>query len=258
MTIDLNADLGESFGRWTLGDDEALLTSISSASVACGYHAGDPGVMRRTVRSARSRGVALGAHPGLPDLAGFGRRRMAVSAQEVEDFVLYQVGALAAIAAAEGARLRHVKPHGALYDMCARERPIAKAFARAVATLEAGLVVFGPPDSALLQEAEAAGLSTAREGFADRSYEPDGSLTPRDRPGSVIHSAREVIDRAVRMVTEGVVRNSSGQDIPLRVETICLHGDTPGSGNLARELRASLEAAGVDIQPPRGTFRTSP
>ena len=257
MIIDLNADLGESFGRWTLGDDDRLLASISSASVACGYHAGDPGVMRRTVQSARSKGVSLGAHPGLPDLAGFGRRRMAVTAQEVEDFVLYQVGALAAIAAAEGARLRHVKPHGALYGMCVREHSIADAFARAVATLDAGLLVFGPPSSALLQRAEAAGLSTVGEGFADRSYEPDGTLTPRERSGSVIQGAREVIDRALRMVTEGMVRGSSGQDIPLRVRTICVHGDTPGSADLARELRASLEAAGIHIEPPRSTGRTS-
>ena len=253
MTIDLNADLGESFGRWTLGDDEALLTSISSASVACGYHAGDPGVMRRTLRSAKGNGVAVGAHPGLPDLAGFGRRRMAVSPQELEDLVLYQVGALAAIAAAEGVRLRHVKPHGALYDMCTRERPLADALARAVASADGALVVFAPPGSALVQAAQGAGLPIAREGFADRLYEPDGSLTPRERPGAVIDSAREVIDRALRMVTEGLVRASNGQDVPLRVETLCLHGDTPGSGDLAGQLRAAFEAAGIDIRPPRST-----
>jgi UPF0271 protein len=255
VIIDLNADVGESFGPWRLGDDAAVMQSISSASIACGYHAGDPGVMRRTLRSAGRAGVAVGAHPGLPDLAGFGRRRMSVSPGEVEDLVLYQIGALAAMGAAEGVRLRHVKPHGALYDMCARERPLADALARAVASFDRALVVFGPPGSALLQAAEAAALPTAREGFADRGYEPDGSLMPRAEPGAVIASASEVVERALRIVKHGVVRASNGDDIPLRVDTICLHGDTSGAQDLARGLRAALEAAGILVGPVR---RASP
>ena len=185
-TIDLNSDLGESFGRWTLGSDAELMKVITSANVACGYHAGDPGVMRATVRLARDAGVAVGAHPGLPDLAGFGRRNMAVSAEEVEDMVLYQVGALAAIAASEGVRLQHVKPHGALYNMAVKDRGLADAIARAVRAFDAGLVLFALPGSGLEQAGCDAGLRVAREGFADRAYEADGSLTPRTRPGAVI------------------------------------------------------------------------
>ncbi len=255
MRIDLNSDLGESFGRWTLGDDAALMMSITSANVACGYHAGDPGVMRSTVSLARDAGVAVGAHPGFPDLAGFGRRNMAATPREVEDFVLYQIGALAGIAAAEGVRLRHVKPHGALYNMAIRDAALAGAIARGVAAFDRSLILFGLPGSELLDAGERAGLRVAAEGFADRAYDADGSLTPRTRPGSVIHEAHEVIARAVRMARDGVVRATNGVDIPMRVDTICTHGDTPGSHELTRQLRAGLEAAGVavralDASPP--------
>jgi UPF0271 protein len=246
--IDLNADLGESFGRWTLGNDAGLMESITSANIACGYHAGDPGVMRRTVRMAREAGVAVGAHPGFPDLAGFGRRDLSASAEEVEDFVIYQIGALAAIAAAEGVRLRHVKPHGALYNMAVRDRALADAIARAVVALDRSLILFALPQSELQRAGVSAGLRVAPEGFADRAYEPDGSLTPRARPGSVIHDAREVVDRAVRMARDGIVRASTGSDIPMRVETICTHGDTPDSHELTRRLRAGLEAAGIAVK----------
>jgi UPF0271 protein len=248
MYIDLNADLGESFGRWTLGNDGELMKSITSANVACGYHAGDPGVMRQTARLARTAGVAIGAHPAFPDLAGFGRRNMAASPREVEDFVLYQLGALAAIAAAEGVRLQHVKPHGALYNMAICDRPLSDAIARAVAAFDPSLILFGLPGTELLKAGEAAGLRIAAEGFADRSYEPDGSLTPRSRPGAVIESAHEVIGRTVRMAREGVVRATDGSDIPMRVQTICTHGDTPGAHELARQLRAGLVAAGIAVQ----------
>ncbi|MGH9373014.1 MAG: LamB/YcsF family protein [Vicinamibacterales bacterium] len=247
MQIDLNSDLGESFGRWTLGNDAAVMRSITSANVACGYHAGDPGVMRETVRMAREAGVAVGAHPGFPDLSGFGRRNMAVSAREVEDLVLYQVGALAAIAAAEDVRLQHVKPHGALYNMAIRDRGLSEAIARAVATFDRSLILFALPGTELFRAGDAAGLRVAAEGFADRAYEPDGSLTPRTRPGAVIDSAHEVTSRAVRMARDGIVCAVNGSDIPVRVATICTHGDTPGSHELARQLRAALDAAGIVV-----------
>jgi 5-oxoprolinase (ATP-hydrolysing) subunit A len=248
--IDLNSDLGESFGRWTLGNDAEVMKSITSANIACGYHAGDPGVIRQTLRMARHAGVAAGAHPGLPDLAGFGRRTMAVTAAEVEDMVLYQVGAIAALASAEGVRLRHVKPHGALYNMAVRDGSLAAAIARAVASFDRGLLMFALPGTELERAAEASGLRVAREGFADRAYEADGSLTPRTRPGAVIHSADEVIGRAVRMARDGVVRATNGSDIAMRIDTICTHGDTPGSHDLTRQLRAGLEADGITVLAP--------
>jgi 5-oxoprolinase (ATP-hydrolysing) subunit A len=259
MRIDLNSDLGESFGAWTMGADEALMTSITSANVACGFHAGDPAVMRRTIALAATHGVAVGAHPGFPDLVGFGRREMHVSPGDVEDMVLYQVAAIAGVASAAGVQLQHVKAHGALYNMAAKDAALAAAIARAVAALDRSLILFGLPGSALLREGERAGLRVAAEIFADRSYEPDGSLTSRTRPGSVIHDAREVAARAVRMVTTRRVIATTGQEIPLEADTICLHGDTPGSANLARAVRADLEAAGVTIAAlGRGRARTTP
>jgi 5-oxoprolinase (ATP-hydrolysing) subunit A len=246
-TIDLNSDLGESFGRWTLGSDGELMKVITSANVACGFHAGDPGVMRATVRLAREAGVAVGAHPGLPDLAGFGRRNMAVSPGEVEDMVLYQVGALAAIAAAENVGLQHVKPHGALYNMAVTDRALADAIARAVRAFDSTLVLFALPETELEKAGLAAGLRVAREGFADRAYEADGSLTPRTRPGAVLHSPEDVVGRAIRMARDGIVRASNGSDIPMRVDTICTHGDTPSSHELTRQLRAGLEADGISV-----------
>jgi 5-oxoprolinase (ATP-hydrolysing) subunit A len=249
MQIDLNADLGESFGRWTLGHDAEMMQSISSANVACGFHAGDPGVMRETVRLAKAHGVAVGAHPGFPDLVGFGRRNMAATPREVEDFIIYQVGALAGIAAAEGVRLQHVKPHGALYNMAVRDRALADAIARGVAAVDKSLILFGLPKSELLRAAQAAGLPVAAEGFADRSYEPDGSLTPRDRQGAVIHDPSAVVRRAVRMARDEIVTTTNGEDIAMYVRTICTHGDTPGSHELTRLLRAGLERDGVKVAP---------
>ena len=248
MHVDLNADLGESFGRWTLGSDQEVLRSITSANVACGFHAGDPGVMRQTVRLARQAGVAIGAHPGFADLAGFGRREIAASAQEVEDSVLYQVGALEAMARAEGLQLQHVKPHGALYNMAARDASLARAVAAAVASFDRELLLFAPPGSELANAALAAGLRVVLEGFADRAYTADGSLRPRGQPGALVDDPSDVVDRAVRMVRERTVRAADGSVIPLPVQTICVHGDTPGSGELARRLRTGLEAAGIEIR----------
>ena len=248
MHVDLNADLGESFGRWTLGSDQEVLRSITSANVACGFHAGDPGVMRQTVRLARQAGVAIGAHPGFADLAGFGRREIAASAQEVEDSVLYQVGALEAMARAEGLQLQHVKPHGALYNMAARDASLARAVAAAVASFDRELLLFAPPGSELANAALAAGLRVVLEGFADRAYTADGSLRPRGQPGALVDDPSDVVDRAVRMVRERTVRAADGSVIHLPVQTICVHGDTPGSGELARRLRTGLEAAGIEIR----------
>jgi UPF0271 protein len=228
---------------------------ITSANVACGFHGGDPRVMRRTVQLARDAGVSVGAHPGFQDLAGFGRREMRVSPQEAEDMVLYQIGALAAIARSEGVRLRHVKPHGALYNMAVRDAALADAIARAVRAFDPALILLGLPGSELILAAERAGLPMAAEGFADRSYEPDGTLTPRSRKDAVIHDADTVVERAVRMAAEGKVTASDGSEIHLRVETICTHGDTPGAPQLTRAIRAGLERAGVTVAPLGGTAR---
>ena len=248
--IDLNADVGESFGRWSLGDDGELLRSITSANVACGFHAGDPGVMRETVRAARAAGVAVGAHPGFPDLVGFGRRDLAASPREVADFVLYQMGALAAIAAAEGVRLQHVKPHGALYNMAVRDRQLAEAIAAAVAAFDRTLILFGLPGSELLRAGAEAGLRTAGEGFADRGYAPDGTLVPRDRAGALVRNADEAAARAVRMARDGLVTSADGSDVTVGVATICVHGDTPGAPDLTRRIRAALESAGITVRAP--------
>jgi UPF0271 protein len=247
--IDLNSDIGESFGRWSFGNDVEVMRNITSANIACGYHAGDPRVMRETVRLAKAAGVAVGAHPGFPDLVGFGRRDMSATPREVEDFVLYQIGALAAIAAAEGIRLQHVKPHGALYNMAVRDRGLAAAIARAVVSFDPTLILFALPGTELVRAAEAAGIRVATEGFADRAYQSDGSLTPRDRGGAVIEDVDEVVDRAVRMARDGVVASIDGREVSMMVDTICTHGDTPGSHNLTRALRDGLERAGLAIRP---------
>jgi 5-oxoprolinase (ATP-hydrolysing) subunit A len=247
IRIDLNADLGESFGPWRMGHDDALMSSITSANIACGFHAGDPGVMRRTIALARQHGVAIGAHPGLPDLVGFGRREMQATPQEVEDLVLYQVAALAGMAAAQGVRVQHVKAHGALYNMAARDAALAEAIARAVATFDSSLVLFALHGSDLVQAGRKAGLRVASEAFADRAYEPDGSLASRRRPGSVIHESEEVVARAVRMVRDHAVVATDGSVIAIDADTLCLHGDTPGAATLAERIRAALDSAGVRV-----------
>ena len=247
MRIDLNSDLGESFGAWPMGQDEALMDSITSANIACGFHAGDPGVMRQTLALAKDKGVAVGAHPGFPDLVGFGRREMKATPAEVHDLVLYQVAALAGMAAAQGLKLQHVKAHGALYNMACKERSLADAIARAVAAFDRSLILFGLPNSELVRAGAAAGLTVAAEVFADRAYERDGSLTSRNKPGSVIHDENAVVERAVRMVKQRDVVAVDGSVIALQADTICLHGDTPGAAALARVVRRGLESAGVVI-----------
>jgi 5-oxoprolinase (ATP-hydrolysing) subunit A len=247
--MDLNCDMGESFGAWHMGHDTEVMGSITSANVACGFHAGDPEVMRKTVRLAKQHGVAVGAHPGLPDLIGFGRREMKVSARELEDMMLYQIGALAAMAAAEGVPLQHVKVHGALYNMTSRDPELAAAIARAVVAFDRGLILLGLPDSALIRAGDSAGLRTAAEGFADRAYEPDGSLASRLKAGAVIHDPELVVARAVRMACEGGVVAIDGSWVSLKVQTICTHGDTPGAHDLVRRLHAALAAQGVSLAP---------
>jgi UPF0271 protein len=247
--IDINCDMGESFGPWVMGADAEVMPHITSANVACGGHAGDPSVMRRTVRAAKTHGVAVGAHPGFADLLGFGRREMQTDPSEVEDSLLAQIGALAAIARAEGMPVRHVKAHGALYNMAARDRRLADAIAQAIKAFDPSLVMFALPNSPMVQAGIAAGLRVAAEGFADRSYEPDGSLTPRSRAGAVIHDVDRVVDRAVRMVRDGVVLTPDGKEVPLKVDTICVHGDTPGAPVLTQRIRAALTAAGIHVRP---------
>ena len=254
-SIDLNCDMGESFGAYTIGADQAVMASITSANVACGYHGGDPGVMRRTVRLAGEAGVAVGAHPGFPDLVGFGRREMRMAAQDVEDMVLYQIGALAAIARSEGVRLSHVKPHGALYNMAVSDKALAAAIARAVVAFDPALIFFALPGSELARAANGLGLQVALEGFADRAYEPDGSLTPRSRTGAVIHDVDTVVARALRMATESLVSASDGSRLQMRVDTICTHGDTPGAQSLTRAIRAALQRAGVTVTAVARTRR---
>lgn len=242
--INLNADLGESFGAWRMGDDAALLQVIGSANIACGFHAGDPVVMRETVRLAVANGVSLGAHPAFPDLQGFGRRVMQLSPKELEATILYQVGALQAMAAAEGGRVSHVKPHGALNNMACADEAMATTVARAVKVLDRELILLAPAHSALERAGEAAGLRVAREVFADRSYQPDGQLTPRSQPGAVLHSAQDCVQHVLRMLEAGGLVTTDGQRLPTRIDSICVHGDGPGAVEAARAIRAALEAAG--------------
>lgn len=248
MRIDINSDLGESFGAYTIGNDAGLMNAITSANIAAGFHAGDPSVLRDTIRLAKAHGVAVGAHPGFPDLVGFGRRELNATPREAEDFVLYQIAAVLGVAAAEGVTVQHVKPHGALFNMAVRNADLAAAIARAVAAIDRSLILFGLPGSEILRAGRAAGLRVAAEVFADRAYEPDGSLMSRRKPGSVIHDSAAVVARAVRMITERSVIASDGSVVPLDADTICVHGDTPGSDALAASLRAGLESSGVVVK----------
>ncbi len=248
LSVDINCDMGESFGAWTMGADAEVMPNITSANVACGAHAGDPSVMRRTVRLAKQHGVSVGAHPGFADLQGFGRREFPVDPSEIEDSLIAQIGALSAIARAEQVPMRHVKAHGALYNMAVRDCRLADAIARAIKACDPALIMFALPKSPMIDAALAAGLRAASEGFADRAYEPDGSLTPRSRPGAVVHDAAVVVDRAVRMVRDGVVLTIERAEIPMKIDTICVHGDTPGAPLLTKRIRAGLEAAGIHVR----------
>jgi len=246
--IDLNADMGEGFGAWRMGHDEDLLGIVTSANVACGFHAGDATIMRELAGLAKERGVALGAHPGFDDKWGFGRRAISMNARHLEYMVAYQIGALQALAAYSGAPLRHVKPHGALYNMAAKDADYALAIAQAIASVDARLILVGLPDSEMQKAADRAGLAYAREGFCDRLYRDDGSLTPRSQKGAVLEDLEDVALQAVRFACDGEIVTETGARLTLTVDTLCVHGDEPGAVARARAARRVLEAAGVELR----------
>jgi len=247
--IDLNCDMGESYGAWRMGDDRGIMPLISSANIACGFHAGDPGTIRESVSLAVQNGVAIGAHPSLPDLQGFGRRAMKVSPQEVYDLVLYQAGAVAAFARAAGSRLHHLKIHGALYNMAARDPALAEAIARATRDLD-GVILYALSGSAMMDAARALGVRAVGEVFADRSYQSDGTLTPRGQPGAMITDEAAAVAQALRMVLEGKLRSQQGEEVAVDAGTLCLHGDQPGAVRFAKALREAFGARGIRVAAP--------
>lgn len=249
MHIDLNSDVGESFGNWAMGDDAAIFQSVSSANVACGFHAGDPSGIAQTCRDAVAGGITIGAHVGYRDLAGFGRRFLDCSPTELADDVLYQLGALEALARSAGGTIRYVKPHGALYNTIVHHQAHAQAVVDAVKAFGGDLPLLLLPGSTALDKAEKAGLRGVAEAFADRGYTPDGTLVSRREPGAVLHDEAEVAERMVRLATDGVLRAVDGTDVRVEAESICLHGDTPGAVAMAAAVRAGLESAGVEIRP---------
>ncbi|BAE51801.1 LamB/YcsF family protein [Paramagnetospirillum magneticum] len=244
LRVDLNSDLGEA-----MGDDEAMLGVVSSANIACGFHAGDAMVMSRTVQAAMARGVGIGAHPGYADREGFGRRPMSLSAAGIEAILAYQIGALQGIARACGATVRHVKPHGALSNLAAVDREAALAVARAIRAADAGLIFLAPSGSAMVAAGHEVGLAVVEEVFADRNYDPAGNLLPRSHPQAMIHDPQEAAANVLRMVTQGTLRSLDGKDIPCRAQSVCVHGDDPHAVALARHLRDVLTGAGIAIVP---------
>lgn len=249
MQIDLNADLGESFGRWSLGDDEAMLEVVTSANVACGFHAGDSSVLRRSCDRAAAGGIAIGAQVGYRDLAGFGRRFIDMDPAELTDDVIYQIGALEAFAKVAGSRVRYVKPHGALYNAIVHHEEQAAAVVAAVVQYDRTLPVLGLPGSEWLRLAEQAGLTTVGEAFADRAYTPEGTLVSRREKGSVLHDPESIARRCVRIATEGVVDAVDGSTVPAPAASLCVHGDSPGAVEIGRRVRQALDAAEVDLSP---------
>ncbi|MBF0707421.1 LamB/YcsF family protein [Guptibacillus hwajinpoensis] len=247
-SVDLNSDLGESFGAYKIGNDENVLPFISSANIACGYHAGDHNVMMKTVELAKSLGVSIGAHPGFPDLGGFGRRDMNMSPDEVYNLVAYQVGAIQGVANVHQATVYHVKPHGALYNKASKDSAIAKAIANAIYAVNPDLVLYGLAGSELVKAGKACGLTVAEEVFADRTYQQDGTLTPRTEPNAMIHDADEAVERVIRMITEGKVTAVNGSDISIQADTICVHGDEPEALLFVQKLRERIEENGIEIK----------
>ena len=253
MKIDLNSDLGESFGAYKIGMDDKVLPLVTSANIACGFHAGDPSVMKKTVDLAVKSGCALGAHPGYPDLVGFGRRKMAVSPADVYAMVVYQVGALSAFAKAAGTRLQHVKPHGAMYNMAAKDPALAEAIAQAIYDVDPKIILFALAGSESVKAAEKVGLKVASEVFADRSYQEDGSLTPRTQSGAMITDEEASIAQVLSMVLKGQVTTLSGKVIPVKADTICVHGDGEKALLFTQKIRKALQENGVEIAAA-GTF----
>ena len=248
--IDINCDMGESYGAWKMGDDAAVMPYISSANIACGFHGGDPATIRQTVRLAVDHGVAVGAHPSLPDLQGFGRRAMKITPQDMYDLVVYQAGAVEAFARAAGARLHHVKCHGALYNMAATDEALSQAMARAVKDLGGNLVLYALSNSVMMNVAKKQGLRVAGEVFADRGYSDDGTLAPRDRPGGMVEDASQAVERALAMVEKGYVTALSGKPIPVCADTLCLHGDQPGAVAFAKAIRNAFAEHGITVATP--------
>jgi UPF0271 protein len=248
MHIDLNSDMGESFGAYRIGADEEILRWVTSANVACGWHGGDPHVMRQTVALAKTLGVAVGVHPSYPDLLGFGRRPMQISRQEARDYMLYQIGALRAFVEAAGLALQHVKPHGAIYNVAAKDRELSLGIAEAVKEAGGDLILMGLPDSEMLKAAQEVGVRIAREAFGDRAYNEDGSLVSRKIAGSLITDPDRVAERAVGLA-QGRVTAITGKEIRFQADTICLHGDTPGAATIARRVRERLEKDGAQVRP---------
>jgi UPF0271 protein len=249
MTIDLNSDLGESFGRYRLGFDGRVMDFVTSANVACGFHAGDPSTMRATVRLAREKQVNIGAHPGFPDLQGFGRRDMALTPEEAYDMTLYQIGALDGFVRAEGLTLQHVKPHGALYNMAVHEPRLADALVNATRDYRRDLIFVGLPFSEMERAASRAAVRFAAEIFADRTYQSDGSLTPRSRPDAFVKDAAAAARRVVAMIQTQQVQTTSGETIPIRPDTVCLHGDNPEAVSFIEKITAALADAGIAVKP---------
>ncbi|WP_163468677.1 LamB/YcsF family protein [Fusobacterium sp. IOR10] len=247
MKIDLNSDLGESFGVYKIGMDQEVLKYISSANVACGWHAGDSMVMEKTVALAKKNGVAVGAHPGYPDLVGFGRRTLNVTPEEVKTYVKYQVGALLAFTKGAGVRMQHVKPHGAMYNMAAKDYKLALAIAQGIKEVDENLVLMGLANSEMIRAAKDVGLKVANEVFADRAYNDDGSLVARSLPGAVIHDKDVAIKRVIRMVKEGKVESITGKDVDITVESICIHGDNPEALEFAKNIKEALINEGIEI-----------
>lgn len=247
-TIDINCDMGEGFGAWTMADDAYLMDYISSVNIACGFHAGDPGIMHQTVKMALAKGLAIGAHPSFQDLQGFGRRNMQLADNEIYQLMIYQLGALAAFLKIENGRLHHVKPHGALYNMAAKNNGMAKAIAGAIADFDASLILYGPAGSALLRAGNAAGLRTACEAFTERAYMADSSLAPRSLPGAIIEDKDKMRDQLICIVTGKPVTTLDGQELILEADTICLHSDNKHAKMFAQEIAATLKEQQIGIR----------
>ena len=247
-TIDLNCDMGESYGAWKMGDDAGIMPLISSANIACGFHGGDPATIRKTVRLAVDNGVAIGAHPSLPDIQGFGRRPMKISPQDMYDLVVYQAGAVEAFARAAGAKLHHIKCHGALYNMAASDEGLSEAMVRAAKDLGAMLYVLS--NSKNFQIAKKAGIAVCGEVFADRGYSDDGSLAPRDKPGGMIEDAAKAVKQALAMIEEGTVVSLNGKRVPVAADTLCIHGDQPGAALFAKALRQAFSERKISVAAP--------
>jgi 5-oxoprolinase (ATP-hydrolysing) subunit A len=249
LTIDLNADLGEGFGNSRASADEELLDSVSSANIACGFHAGDAVTMRQTVRAAKARGVSIGAHPSYPDIPGFGRRELGLSPREIEHHVTFQLGALSEICAAEAATVVYVKPHGALYNRAVRDPQAAKSIVRSIRAVNPTLTLLGLPSSEMARAAEDGSIRFANEAFVDRAYTSDGSLVPRTEVNAVLHDVEEAVERAVTLVNEGILAAADGTELHIAAQSLCVHGDNPDSAAMMRQLRSRLERAGVRIAP---------